>query len=212
MLPKSPNMAFRQVHQPFCLLVQGNKHYIDLIFLVSPIFLDLSTWTSRQKCWLRLSRPSSVTSVGAVATFSLPSTMMWIPLCMMNLLICFPGRLIFWRSTGSAPWMTWYFQRIMVRVTDLTWLLIIGVTWLFSYISVIRRRTFPQVWYFPQHQHHVQCWVQYCTNHHQTPTRWWRDRYGGKIANIWSIFSEETSMIVHRLYIMEKIVTDHQNG
>ena len=35
---------------------------------------------------------------------------------------------------------------------------------------------------------------------------------GEKIANIWSIFSEETSMIVHRLYIMEKIVTDHQNG
>ena len=61
---------------------------------------------------------------------------------MTNMLLCFPRRVRFSRSTGTASLMTWYIRRMMIRITYLTWLLIMGVTWLFSYTRVKRQRNF----------------------------------------------------------------------
>ena len=59
----------------------------------------------------------------------------------MNLVLYFTGRVIFLRSNGTESWMIWYSHSIMVRVTDLTWLFMMGVTWLFSSTRVRRWRT-----------------------------------------------------------------------
>ena len=40
-----------------------------------------------------------------------------LPVHMMNLLVCFPGRVRSLRSTGSSPLMTLYSQSMMVKVT-----------------------------------------------------------------------------------------------
>ena len=42
------------------------------------------------------------TSVGALAKFSLPRTTLCLPLRMINLLMCFPGRVRVLRITGTA--------------------------------------------------------------------------------------------------------------
>ena len=118
LLSHSPTMTCRYGHYTCWLLEQRKQHDRDLRVLVAPVSLDLSTWPSSQ---LRLSRPSSVTSVGALATFSLPISTLCLSLRMMNLLLCFPGRVSVSRSTGTTSWMSWYSQRMMVRVTDLTW-------------------------------------------------------------------------------------------
>ena len=131
-LSHSHIMTFRHGHQPCWLRAQGNQHNRDLICLVAPVSLDLSTWPSIRKCWLRLSRPSSVTSVGALATFSLPMSTLWLQLRTMNMLLFFPGRVRVSRSNGTASWMPWYSRRMMVRVTYLTWFLMMRVTWIFS--------------------------------------------------------------------------------
>ena len=132
----SPNMTCRNGHETFLLWAQGNQHNRYFKYLVVPVLLDLYTSPSRQKCWLIISRPSVVTPVGALVIFSLPSTTLWLSLRMMNLLLCFPGRVRVSRSNGTAPLMSWYILRIMVRVIDLNWFLVIGVTWLLSSIRV----------------------------------------------------------------------------
>ena len=90
---------------------------------------------------MRLSRPPAVTSVGALSTFSLPGTIIWMSLRVIDLLLSPPGRVRVSRSTGTASWMPWYSRRMIIRVTDLTWLLIMGVTRLFSSMRLIRNRT-----------------------------------------------------------------------
>ena len=101
----SPTMTFRHRSWPYWLWAQGNQHNIYLRFLVAPVSLDLSTWLSRRQCWLRFSRISAVTSVGAPETFYLPITTLFLPLRMMNILLCFPGRVRFSSSTGNASLM-----------------------------------------------------------------------------------------------------------
>ena len=66
----------------------------------------------------------------------LPRIALWLPLRMTNILLCFPGSVRSLNSTGTASQMPWYRRRIMVRFTDLTWLLIVGLVWLFSSIRV----------------------------------------------------------------------------
>ena len=80
-------------------------------------------------------------SVGDLATFYLTSTTMWLLLRIMNILMWFPGSLTVSRSTGTASWMLWYGRSIMVRVTYMNRLLMMGVTWIFSYMRVRKRRT-----------------------------------------------------------------------
>ena len=65
---------------------------------------------------------------------------MWLSICMMNLLLFFPRRVRVSRSTGTESWMPWYSRRMMARVTELTWLLVIGVKLLFSSMKLRRRR------------------------------------------------------------------------
>ena len=43
----------------------------------------------------------------------------------------FPGRLVVSRITGTASWMPWYILMMVARFTELTWLLMMGVAWLF---------------------------------------------------------------------------------
>ena len=133
-------MTCKNIHQNCWLWEKGNKHCRYLRFLVTPVSLDLSTWTPRHQCWLRFSRPSAVNSVGSIVTFSLPSITLWLVLQVMNMLLYFTGRVIVLGSTGSAPWMPWYGRRRMVKVTDLTWLLMMGVTWLLPSTRVRRQR------------------------------------------------------------------------
>ena len=140
-LSHSLTITFRHGHQPLWLWAQLYRHYRYLRCLVAPVLLDLSTWPFRRKCWLRLSRPSVLTYVSALATFYLTRTTLRMSLCVMILLMCFPVRVIVSRSTGAASWMPLYVRRIMVRVTDLTWLLMMGVTWLFSSMMLRRQRT-----------------------------------------------------------------------
>ena len=105
-----------------------------------PVSLDLSTQPPIWKCCLRLLSSSAVTSVGDLATCSIPSTTLWLLLRMMNLLLCYSGRVGVLRSTGTSSWMPWYRRMNMVRVTDLTWLMMMGVTLLLLFIRVRRRR------------------------------------------------------------------------
>ena len=90
----------------------------------------------RHKCWLIISSPWAVTSVGDLETFSPPSTTLCMQLRVINILLYFLGRVRFSSSNGSAPWMPWYDQRMMVRVIDLIWLLMMGFTLLFSSMLV----------------------------------------------------------------------------
>ena len=129
-------------HHSCWLWAQLNQYYRDLRFLVAPVFLDLSTRTSRRQCLLRLSRTSSVTSVGAIVTFYLPRATIWLSLHVMNLLLYFPGKVGFLTITGMASLMPLYGQRVVLRVTDLTWVLMMELAWLFSSMSVRRHRNF----------------------------------------------------------------------
>ena len=97
----------------------------DAYFL--PILLDITIWPSIWKCWLILSMPLAVNSVGDLVIFSLTRTTLWLSLHMINLLLYFPGRLRVSRSTGIASWMPWYVWSMIVRVTYLNWLLTMGV-------------------------------------------------------------------------------------
>ena len=56
----------------------------------------------------------------------------------MDLLLCFPGRVRSSGNTSTTSWMPWYGWSMIVRFTDLIWLFIMEVTWLFSSMRVIR--------------------------------------------------------------------------
>ena len=135
------NLYLRIVNFAPSLQKQVNQHYRYLRCLAAPIYMDISTWPSRRKCWLRLLRTSLVTSPGALVKFSLPSRTLRLSLLVMNILLCFPVRVRVLRSTVNASWIPWCSHRIMVRFIDLIWLLMMGLIWIFSSIKVRRWRT-----------------------------------------------------------------------
>ena len=61
-----------------------------------------------------------MTSVGDLATFSLPRTTLWLSLRITNILLCFTGMVGVSGSTGDEYLMPSYSRSVMVRVTDLT--------------------------------------------------------------------------------------------
>ena len=67
LLSHSPTMTCRHGQRPWCIWEQGNQYYRYLRCLVAPVSLDLSTWPPIRQCSLRLSRPSEVTLIGALA-------------------------------------------------------------------------------------------------------------------------------------------------
>ena len=83
-------------------MVKRKSKFQILICRVAPTFLDLSTNPSRRQCILRLSRNSEVNSVGAIEKISLPRNIPRLPLPAMNLMLCFPIRVIYSSSTGIA--------------------------------------------------------------------------------------------------------------
>ena len=144
--------------------------------LVAPASLYFSAWTHRQQWWLIFSRTLPVTSFGDFAIFSLPSTLLQLPVQMMNLLKCFPVRVRASSSTGGSPWMPWYTRRIIVSVVVLELLFMMGMTWLFSYMRVRRWRTCSSRMVLsltPAPRKILSS--QECADHHQAPSRGWRD-------------------------------------
>ena len=86
------NLYPRIVHFAPSLQKQGNQNYGYLRCLASCISLDISTWPYIWQCWLIISRTSAVNSSGSIETFHWPRSTLWLSLLMMNLLLCFTGR------------------------------------------------------------------------------------------------------------------------
>ena len=108
--------------------------------------------------------------------------------------------------------MPWYIRRRMVRVTDLTWWLMIGVTWLFSFMRIRRRGggfltddTIPD----PSSTYNDKFKIVETIIKRQLEG--WEMDKRNKINNMCMGISEETSTGVHHLYTMDKTCTNHQN-
>ena len=68
-----------------------------------------------------------------------PKTTLWLSLRVTNMLLCFPVKVRVSRSTGNASWIYWYVQKTILKVTDLTLLLMMGLTLLLPSMRVRRQ-------------------------------------------------------------------------
>ena len=133
-LSRSPTMECSHWHNSCWLWAQLNRNFRDLnAWLCSHFWINPRDHTYSSVYWdfqgPRQWPPSVI-------------LMMYLTLRVINILLCFPGRVRVLIITISATWIPWYGHRMMVRVVYLTWLFIMDMAWLFSSIRVIRWSNF----------------------------------------------------------------------